>query len=373
VFAGTETGAYVSFDAGATWQSLQKNLPPVAVAYMQVKNRDLVVATHGRGFWIMDNIAALRQITPDVASAAAYLFTIPPVERRGGGRGGYGGGRGGGRPGVQFGSAGPMVMAYEEVAGPDGRPRRNYLLGGPNPPTGVPVEYYLKQPAGEVTLAFLDAAGKAIQTFSSTSRRGTVVPAAAGMNRFFWDMRYPGAREAPSSVTLASFEASRPVPPLAPPGRYTARLTVGGRTYERWFEIRRDSRGGVTEADLQAQFELLVKIRDKVSETSDSLTRLREARSQLDVREKAASTPQAQAEIAAVKAKLLAIETELTRLVLSHPLEVTPKGLINKLGTLSGTVASGESRPTKQQYELFDDLSARIAVQIRELQQLLAK
>jgi hypothetical protein len=364
LFAGTESGAYVSFNAGASWQSLQRNLPPVAVAYMQVKNDDLVIASHGRGFYIMDNIAALRQITPEVTSASAYLFQVPDTERRGGRRG-YGG-RGTGRPGVQFSSAGPMVMAYEDVPGQDGRPQRTYLLGGPNPPTGVPVEYYLKEPAGEVTLAFVDAAGNTIQTFSNMSKRGTRLPAAAGMNRFYWDMRYPGAREAAPTVTLATFEASPPVPPVAPPGSYKVRLTVGGQTYEQTFNIRCDSRGGVTDADLQAQFDLLVKIRDKVSEASDGLTKLREARSKLKAGENAGTTQQADI------AKLTAIETELTRTTLSHPLEVTPKGLINKLGTLSETVATGDAKPTAQQYALFDDLSARIAVQLRQLQEVLA-
>ncbi len=374
LFAGTETGAYASFDAGASWQSLQRNLPPVAVAYMQVKNNDLVVATHGRGFWIMDNIAALRQITSDVVLAPAHLFEVPAIERRGGGRGGFGGGRGAARVGVQYGSAGPMVMAYEDVRGPDGRSSRAYLMGGPNPPAGVPIEYYLKQAAsGGATLTIVDAQGQAVQTFSSPARDGRVLPAAAGMNRFFWDMRYPGAREAPSPVQLAPFEASRPAAPVAPPGRYTARLTVGGQTYERAFEVRRDSRGGATDADLAAQFDLLVKIRDKVSESSDALIKLREERRRVEALEKGAAPPNARADIAAVLTKLRAIETELTRLTLSHSLEVTPKGLINKLGTLSGTVASGDARPTKQQYELFDDLSARIAVQVGEIQQLLAK
>ena len=363
LFAGTETGAYVSFDAGASWQSLQKNMPPVAVAYMQVKDQDLVVATHGRGFWIMDNIAALRQITPGVASAPAYLFNVLPTERRAGGRGGFGGRGGNVRPGVQFGSAGPMTMAYEDVVGADGQARRNYLLGGPNPPTGVQIEYYIKQaPTGDATLTFLDAAGKEIQKFSSQAKDARRITAQAGVNRFFWDMRYPGAREAPSPVALASFEASRPTPPVAPPGRYTARLAVGGQTYDRTFEIRRDSRGGVTEADLQAQFDLLVKIRDKVSETSDVLVKVREAQKRVEA-----------AGNASVKEKLRAIETDLTRVTLSHPLEVTPKGLINKLGTLSGAVASGDNRPTKQQYELFDDLCARIAATVKEFEQVPGK
>jgi photosystem II stability/assembly factor-like uncharacterized protein len=374
LYAGTETGAYISFDAGASWQSLQRNLPPVAVAYMQVKHNDLVVATHGRGFWILDNIAALRQITPEVVSAPAYLFEVPAIERRGGGRGFFGG-RGGSRPGVQFGSAGPMVMAYEDVRGLDGRLRRTYLTGGPNPPGGVAIEYYLKQPpSGEATLTFLDSTGQMIQRFSSQAKDARGLPAAGGMNRFFWDMRYPGAREAASPVALAGFEASRPVPPVAPPGRYTARLTVGGQTYERSFEIRRDPRTGMTDKDLQAQFDLLVRIRDRVSEGSDALTKLRDARRQVEALEKPAVPPKKpRADIAAVKAKLLAIETELTRLTVSHPLEVTPKGLLNKMGTLSGVVASGDARPTKQAYELFDDLSARMAEQLRLLDQVLSK
>jgi hypothetical protein len=267
-----------------------------------------------------------------------------------------------------------MGMAYEDVRGPDGRASRHYLLGAPNPPGGVPIEYYLKQaPSGEATLTIVDAQGQTVQAFSSQAKDGRALPVAAGMNRFFWDLRYPGAREAPSPVQLASFEASRPAAPVAPPGRYTARFTVGGQTYERGFEVRRDSRGGVTDADLAAQFALLVKIRDKVSETADALSKLREVRSRVEALEKGAASPKARSAPAAILAKLLAIETELTRLTLSHSLDVTPKGLINKLGTLSGTVASGDARPTRQQYELFDDLSARIAVQVRQLDEVVAK
>ncbi len=373
LYAGTETGAYISFDAGASWQSLQRNLPPVAVMFIQVKNDDLVVATHGRGFWIMDNVAALRQITPEVAMAAAHLFEIPPTHRRGSGRGF--GGSGAVRSGVQYGSAGPMVMAYEDVRGPDGRVRRTYLTGGANPPAGVSIEYSLKQaPVGEASLTIVDASGQAIQRFSNQATGGRGLPVAAGMNRFFWDMRYPGAREAKGVVQFASFEASRPVPPVAPPGRYAVRLTVSGQTYDRSFEIRRDPETGVTDADLQAQFDLLVNIRDKVSQASDGLTKLREARREVEALEKSAVLAKSvRLDIAPVKVKLLAIEIAFTRLMLSHSLELTPKGLINKLGTLSGTIASSDSRPTRQQYDVFDDLCARIAVQMGQLDQVIAK
>ena len=235
----------------------------------------------------------------------------------------------------------------------------------------MPIEYYVKQPAGETVLEVVDASGRGIRRYSSASKGAAGLPAAPGMNRFFWDMRYPGAREAPSPVQLAGFEASRPVPPVAPPGRYTARLTTGGRTYQTTFEIRRDTRTSVTDADLQAQFDLLVKIRDKTSEASDVLIKVREAQQKVGQLDKAATTPDAKGKIAAVRAKLLSIETALTRITLSHPLDVTTKGLINKLGTLAGTIAGGETRPTRQQHEVFDYLSAGIAAQVREFQQVL--
>jgi photosystem II stability/assembly factor-like uncharacterized protein len=361
LFAGAETGVYVSFDDGANWQPLQRNLPPIAVLHLRLKRDDLVISTHGRGFWIMDNISALRQITPEVTRAAAHLFEVLPTDRQFA-RGGYGRGRGG--VGVQSGG----LNAYEDTRNPDGKVVRTYLTGGGNPLSGVPVEYYLKEaPSGEVTLTFLDAEGKEIRTFSSTNKEGGALPAAAGMNRFFWNMLYPGGREAKAKVQLAGFEASRAVPPTAMPGKYTVRLTAGGQTYERPFEITINPKTGVTEADLKAQFDLMVKIRDTFSETSDALTKLRDVRDKLEAVQQTAGGPGPNKE---VMDKLYAIETALTRITLSHPLEVTPKGLINKLGTLSGTVAQN-ARPTKQQYEVYEDLVARIAVQMKALDEVL--
>jgi len=373
LYAGTETGAYISFDAGATWQPLQLNLPAVAVYYMQVKNNDLVIATHGRGFWILDNISALRQITPEVTSAPVHLFDVGPATRSLGGR--RFGGRGS-RPGVQFANAGGMVVAFEDRRGPDGRTRRTYLNAGQNPPSGALVEYYLKQPpAGEATLTIVDAKGQVIQRFSSQAKDSRSMPAEAGMNRFYWDMRYPSAREAASDVPLLSLEAPRPAPPVAPPGRYAVRLTAGGQTYEQAFEIRRDPRTTASDADLQAQFDFMVKIRDRLSEVTDAVNRLRDARRQVEQREKQAAGPagKPRADVAAVKAKLAAIEGQLTRLVGRNPLDLPAKGLDNKLAALSGEVGGANARPTKQMYAVFEDLSARAAVQLRQLDEVIAK
>lgn len=327
LYAGSETGAYVSFDDGDSWQTLQGNLPPVAVMFMQVKDDDLVVATHGRGFWILDNISPLREITPDVASAGVHLFGVAPTLRY------LGGGRGS---------------------------PREVLDAGRNPPGGVAIDYYLAQaPAVEVKLTIADAAGETIREFSTPAMDAPELAANQGMNRFYWDLRYPSATRAPSDGVLTSFEASQPVPPVAPPGRYSVSLSVGGATHEQPFEVRIDPRVTATEADLQAQFDLMVQIRDRASEVADALIRIRELRGQ---------PGEGQTDISE---RLKAIEDVLTRPIGSHPMELGPKGLINKLGRLSGIVIAADARPTAQMYEVFEDLSARIGAELDRLEQVM--
>jgi len=142
LYAGTETGAYVSFDAGESWQSLRRNLPPVLVMHMVVKDDDLVIATHGRGFWIMDNISALRGITPDVVSAQTHLFEIVPTDRR--------------------------------LSSGRGWTRIKSLNVGENPPWGVVIEYYLAaEPARDLSLTIMEAGGEIIQRFDSPASRTT--------------------------------------------------------------------------------------------------------------------------------------------------------------------------------------------------------
>jgi photosystem II stability/assembly factor-like uncharacterized protein len=364
LYAGTDTGAYVSFDAGASWQSLQLNLPAVAVAYMQVKNNDLVVTTHGRGFWILDNLTALRQITREVAAASVHLFEIAPTRR-------YLpvqvlSPRRSFRPGIQVARSDDSV-AYEDRRGPDGRVRRVYLNAGQNPPGGVMIDYYLKQRSEAVTLTILDGKGQVIKQFSSQAKDSTWLPAEAGMNRFVWDMRYPGAREIPVPADFVSAEYyTRTQPPIAPPGRYSARLSVGGQQYERPFEIQRDPRITATDDDLRAQFELMVQIHDRLSQVTDAVERLRTARRQLEQR-----TP-ADARTAGVKEQLGAIEGALTRLLpAANPMVLPPKGLNNRLAALSGAVQQADARPTRQMYAVFEELSAKVVEQLRRLDEVL--
>jgi len=371
LFAGTETGAYVSFDAGASWQSLRRNMPPASVNYMLVKHDDLVVATYGRGFWILDHISALRQITPAVAAAPGHLFTPAPAIRRAGGRGMMR--RGGTYPGLQYTSGSGMSVASQDLPGPDGVVRPTFLDAGQNPPGGAMIEYYLKQaPAGQATLAIVDAKGQEIQRFSNQAKGGRGLPVRAGMNRFFWDMRYPGARTVSTGVELSTLESPPAAPPVAPPGRYAVRLTVGAETYEEPFEIRRDPSRSATDADLQAQFELVVQVRDKLSEVNDAVNRVHDAERQLEKLEPRQAGGGAPA-VAAVKEKLRAIEGQLTRIPGRNPLYLPAKTLDNKLAALTGKVGQREARPTKQMYDVFEYLSRRADDVLRQLAEVIGK
>jgi len=342
LYAGTETGAYVSFDAGDTWQSLQRNLPPAMVMQMLVKDDDLVVATHGRGFWIMDNISSLRALTREVASAPVHLFEVVPALRQRRGGSGY---------------SGPSDAAR-------------------NPPRGVMIEYHLAQvPAGEVMFTITDTGGDIIQEFSSGPNEGRSPSAGAGMNRFFWDMRYPGTQMPPSAGALNTFKSvdySPPSSPVAPPGRYVVRLTVDGQTYEQPFEIRKDPRVQASDADLRAQFDLMVDIRDRFSEVADTVMKIRDFRAEIDGR-RAELPEESRVDADGILEQLREIEGILTIWMGSeaHPMMWGPPGLTEKLSSLSGAVGGADARPTASMYAVFEDLSERFEVQRNRLNQII--
>jgi photosystem II stability/assembly factor-like uncharacterized protein len=367
LFAGTETGVYVSFDDGAGWQSLRRNMPPVSANNMLVKNDDLVVATSGRGFWILDNISALREMTPAITSASVHLFTPQPAVRGEGGRGG-GFGRGASFNGLEYMNGSGMSVAYESQPGPDGAVRPAFLDGGQNPPAGAMLEYSVREvPSTPLTLSIIDAKGQEVRRFSNQPGGGPALPAHAGMNRFIWDLRYPTARTGDSTVQLPSISSPRSAPPIAPPGRYIVRLTAGSQTYEEKLDVRRDPNGIATDADLQAQFDLAVQIREKLSLVNDGVRRVHEVEQQLaKLSQSEAATPQVRARTE----KLHAIEGELTRVPGKNPMYLPPKALDNKLSALSSVVSGREGRPTKQMYDVFQYLSQRadsVLAQLKEI------
>jgi photosystem II stability/assembly factor-like uncharacterized protein len=384
LYAGTETGMHISFDDGEHWQSLQLNLPIVPIHDLMVKDTDLVAATHGRSFWILDDVTPLRQLSEKIQNSSAHLFAPRPTIRFKT----IGGFSQVPPSGLFYRKTGVATIPARRRQKPNGETVDEYLNAGRNPPDGVIVTYYLKeQPEGEVKLTFLDANGREIRSFSSEEKAEELSPAEisgtaktkelrmpkeAGTNRFVWDMRYPG----PVKVDGYMGGDNVLVGPVVPPGTYQMRLTIGDQVYTESFEIQKDPRVAATQADLEAQCALLLLIRDKLTITHESINSIRDMRRQVEAWERRIQGQQEYERIAqtgkALKEKLSAIEEELIQVkakvrqdTLNHPVKLNVK-----LASLTGVVAAADTAPTKQAYELFEDLSTRIQVQLQRLQEL---
>jgi len=370
LYAGTETGVYVSFDDGASWRSMQGNLPVVPVYDLAVKEQDLVAATHGRSFWILDDLTPFHQLADGGPPGKTQLFaprptlrTLPPL--------GAGRPRG---PGKAYQIALGYAAAWYETKTPDGKTVRTLIDAGANPPDGVIVTYFLeREPAEPLTLRFLDAAGQEIKQFSSKAPEKPpagaaqpLAPASGGLNRFAWNMRYPDATALPGDVATERSLGG----PLAPPGTYSVELSVDGQTFTESFEIRKDPRVGASQEDLDEQFRLLSQIRDKLSETHEAIIGLRDVREQVEAwvkRTEGRPIGESVANAArAITEKLAEIEQELVEPRITTQLDMVhyPTRLNAKLAALPSVVASADSAPTRQSHDVFADLSARIDQQL---------
>ncbi|MEN3038687.1 MAG: glycosyl hydrolase [Candidatus Kryptonium sp.] len=364
LYAGTEYGIYVSFDDGENWQTLQLNLPvtPIYDIAVHSREKDLVVATHGRSFWVLDDLTPLYQLSDEVAKSDVYLFKPRDAYRMRGGGG--------------FRVPGSTI--------------------GQNPPNGVIVYYYFKEkPKDEVKIEFYDEKGTLIKSFSSkverpedgrqpdefeftfAGPRTERVSAEAGMNRFVWDMRYPDAENL-KDIRFWSWGGTTRGP-LAVPGKYQVKLIVGGKTLTQWFEIKKDPRIEATDDDFKAQFDLLIKIRDKLSEANKTVNKIRDILKQVDSfveRTKGTKSEEKVMKLAKqLKEKLSSIESEITQNkarssqdILNHPVKLN-----GKLASLASAVASADSRPPKQMYDVFDDLSKRLDVQLNRFKEVIEK
>ncbi len=380
LYAGTETGIYVSFDDGCSWQSLRLNLPVVPVHDLVIRDQDVVLATHGRGFWVLDDVTPLYDLTAEALEEDAHLFAPRPTTRFLTLRGFAGATV----PGRNYQTTGTIQATIRHNETPSGETQRKLLDAGQNPPDGVVVRYHLKdKPEGEVKLAFLDAQGNEIKTFSSLKpevdpaengqKAEPLVPVEAGLNRFTWDMRYPDAFNFKGAI----YRSGGVTGPLAAPGTYTVRLSVGDRCWEQLFEIRKDPRVSASDADLHEQFQLLMEIRDKLTDTNRATVQLRELRSQIDPWEGRAKgregTEALLSATQALKESLKGIEEELlqTSWKSSRDALTAPSKLNAKLATLMGVVASADAAPTRQAREVFVHLAEQVDTQLNHLTDLI--
>jgi len=372
---------YVSFDDGEQWQRFDTNLPIAPIHDLHLHGSDLIASTHGRSLWILDDVTALHQMA-DAAKEPAYLFK-PRQTVRFKQYHGYGM-----KPhtGVSYRMAGPVVYGYKAEDLPNGEKRERLLDAGENPPEGVIVHYALKaKPEGDITLRFLDASGALIKEFSSKEEpkpaEGEEKPKdemkdprlmkEPGTNRFVWNMRYPDATKVPDNKGRSGTE-ELVAGPVAAPGTYQMQLAVDGATYTQSFEIVKDPRVAATLDDLKEQFELGMKIRNKVSETHETILRIRDLREQAEGWAKRSSNQAVKDAAKALKDELTAIESELVQVKSADPRSF-PSKLNSRLAVMSGFVESADSAPPQQFHELYADLAARIDAQLARLKQLIAE
>jgi len=353
LYAGTETGVFVSFNDGAIWQSLQLNLPVTPVHDMALKDDDLVVATHGRSFWVLDDLTPLQQLDDKTAAASAFLFRPRDAFRMG--RGSF-----------------PMPNV------------------GKNPPSGTAIYYYFKEkPTQEVVLEFMDSNGSRISTFSSKAKPETEptdelsrmfgegdsrrLPAEAGMNRFIWNMRYPDADRVPGAVLWGGSVRG----PVAVPGLYQVKLTLGEESHIREWEWKKDPRVEASPQDLREQFDLLIQVRDKFSEVSRAVNELRRVRAGIDrISEEIKGRPETAAvleELNRVKAKLTSVEEVLIQAKSKSsqdPLNY-PVKLDDKIADLASVISAADARPTDQALELFRELAKKADAEIATLKSIM--
>ena len=367
LYAGTETGMYVSFDDGANWQSMQFNLPVVPITDLAIHKREkeLVAATQGRAFWIFDDLPLLHQMMDAGGFAAASgtkLFRPKDTYRMPGG-GGF------------------NLPATATI--------------GKNPASGVAVYYSLKaKPTTDLVLEFLDANGKSINKFTTRLPRpgaqgqaqaeqpqpgggeeggffGGGGPARAttdvGLNRFVWDMRYLEATRFPGMILWAGQTQG----PKIVPGNYQVKLTVEGQTLTETFEVKPDPRLSTTPADYAKQLDLSLKIRDKLTETHNAIIQIRDLKKQIDDLVKRVgpqSKPIADGGNALIK-KLTEVEEALyqTKNQSSQDPLNFPIRLNNKLAALLGVVARSDTPPNDQSFAVYEDLTRQIDAQLAKL------
>ncbi len=381
LFAGTERTVYVSWDDGDHWQSLKMNLPATSIRDLVVHHDDVVVGTHGRSFWILDNITPLRQLSPEVAGASAHLFT-PQVTYR-----------------VRRNNNTDTPLPPEEPA-------------GQNPPDGAMIDYWLSAKLGSnssmstvVTLEIVDAAGKGVRRFSSDDKpepvdaKGLNVPmywvrpartlsATVGMHRFIWDLTYPTPAVLEHEYPISAIYRDTPRYPFCAtvlPGQYRIVLSIGGKSYTQTLDVKMDPRVKTSPEDLRLHFELDQKIASALHQDYEALQQVRSVRSQIKWLQRgkysnsmASSTSlDAAARIAAeLEAKAAAIEGGeggYGARYLSTPDGRSLSRLNSGLGALLNGLDTADAGPTTQQAAMFGELDKALQEQLAAWAQLKSK
>jgi photosystem II stability/assembly factor-like uncharacterized protein len=357
LFAGTELGVWVSFDDGGKWSDLKLNMPPAPIQDLIVKGDDLAVATNGRAFWILDDMTPLRQEGPQVTAGDAFLFAPQTTVR---------------------------IAMNESID------RRTWV--GLNPTGGATLDYWLKSaPKGEATLEILDAAGKLVRAFSSAGSRraeeqapewpdlapaSDKLPAAAGANRFVWDLRY----EPPTHLPGAFYQGLAPEGPIAPPGRYQVRLTAGDKSYTAPLELKLDPRLAGSEAAVAKEFQLALAVRNEIDALHVAVNEIRAVRAQLATvgglvgpqpgpagKEILEASDALEKKMAAVEGLLMQVKKKSSEGNLRYP------NMLDDQYDSFRTVIETDAAPTQAQLAIHEQLSRRLHEQLARWSEIVAQ
>lgn len=328
LYAGTEAGMYISFDDGESWKPFQLNLPLVPITDLAIKDHTLIAATQGRSFWMIDDLTPLHQLNQEVSRTDHYLF----------------------------GPKDNVVIGYAGNRAPKN--------AGQNHPGGIMVYYYLKDSLPDsvgVKLVFMEEDGNIIRTFSSQEKEDKLA-SNAGMHRFVWNTRYEDARKFEGMILWWGQTQG----PKAVPGKYKVRMVVGKDSAEKSFRILADPRSSSSQDDLQAQFDFLIGIRDKLSETNQAISDIRETRSQLN---RVSELIKDQKEFEDIAREIKATDSAMTAVEKAlyqtknrsgqDPLNF-PIKLNNKLAHLGSLSSIGDYKPTDQSLAFYEEVTKAI-------------
>ena len=346
LYAGTEFGMYLSYDDGANWKKFQLNLPIVPITDLVIKENDLIVATQGRAFWVIDDLGILQQKEVSVINKNLHVFTVNDSYRT-------------------------------EVGGRRGRRGQGGLPQniGENPPSGAVFNYYLKDAndSSKVSITIFDKQDKPIKTFSKKEK----LPAdkldfSNGMNQFAWDMNYPPAESSEGFILWNGGIGSA----RAAPGKYSARFKYGKDSVNVPFIIKSDPNYRTTEIEYDAQVSFLLEIRDKFSEVQKAIKNIRLLRAQInDFTSKLDSTTtkdikkiadSVNKQMTTVEEALYQTKSKSGQDVLNFPIRLN-----DKLAGLYGVVSSGQIAPSKQALESFVEMGGQVDAQLKKLKNIM--
>lgn len=348
LYAGTEWGMYISFDDGKSWAPFQLNLPITAIRDLQVRDNDLIVATHGRSFWIIDDLTPLHQLSSEVANSDFYLYK-PDISYRMHQSGGW--------------------------SEPDPK------LVGKNHPDGVIINYVLNkyQESDSVQLDILQKDGTLIQRFSTSAKENKLDPTApkqlkvkAGGNNLVWDMRYPGFKTFEGMI----FYSSPNKGPKVTPGTYKLKLTVNGEFQEKEFSIVKDPRLPNTQNEYQEQFDFLIAVRDEVSKANDAIIKIRSVQKDLTyLKNKTKDNSALQQLISDYETELSVIENNIHMTKNQSSQDPLNYGIRinNRLAFLLADSQRGDYAPTQQAKQFFKEITDELNVELKNLSHLIDK